>query len=324
MLNLHEMERLPPWIENMPVEARDKRDIQNAMQHQKKQGKKGNSQKVQREARINCKSKDVYMQINLNDLEAYTQDVLKNERDRQRLCWCRAIVVCLSLTVFPIGVGAAIMTEDIQSQIFDQLPKQYKNSIRVPPPPTGNNSNTNQTYSHNIAMENPAVASTATATATATPSASATEEKPAVSKTTATSSSNATSTTEENPRTSPDETATATTATTTPAVSQTEEKPAASTVTTYASNVSSEAHHQPQEQEPAPATATTTTTSPPASSSSSTSSPAHAQQQEAEEDPSYILSTCEREVNSNHSFSFLLQRIQSHDTDVPMCRPEVR
>jgi len=322
MLNLHEMERLPPWIENMPVEARDKRDIQNAMQHQKKQGKKGNSQKVQREARINCKSKDVYMQINLNDLEAYTQDVLKNERDRQRLCWCRAIVVCLSLTIFAIGVGAAIMTEDIQSQIFDQLPKQYKNSIRVPPPPTGNNSNTNQTYSHNIAMENPAAASTTAATK---PSSSESQEKsPAASTATATPTSNATSTTEENPRTSLDETAAATTATTTPAVSQTEEKPAASTVTTYASNVTSEAHHQPQEQEPTTTTATTTATSPPASSSSSTSSPAHAQQQEAEEDPSYILSTCEREVNSNHSFSFLLQRIQSHDTDVPMCRPEVR
>ena len=39
----------------------------------------------------------MYMQINLQDLEQYTQDVLAAERERRRRCWMR-VIVCLMVT----------------------------------------------------------------------------------------------------------------------------------------------------------------------------------------------------------------------------------
>ena len=105
---LQETARLPPWLEHQPL-ATTNADTTSSV---RKAATKQIKNQIRRDGLVTTKSRDVYMQINLQDLEAYTQDVLQAERARRRKCWLHIGMVLSGLCGL-IGLGYWIVTGDI-------------------------------------------------------------------------------------------------------------------------------------------------------------------------------------------------------------------
>ena len=77
-------------------------------QKKKKKPSSRLADRIRPHGRIRTQNTEVYMKINLQDLEAYTQDVLMEERARRRTCWLRFGGAAILLSLMVLGITVLI------------------------------------------------------------------------------------------------------------------------------------------------------------------------------------------------------------------------